>query len=108
MKFVEWANRANSVEPNPNGLFEGLAIKELAIFPNPINETSKLVFSSKSWSPITVFITDVTGRKVRQFKPIKVLGQHQLKIGMEPYNAGMYNVVLVQNNRIYSQKLLKL
>lgn len=102
------SNRANSVEPNPNGLFEGPIIKELTIFPNPLNETSKLVFSSKSWSPITVFITDVTGRKVRQFKPIKVLGQHQLKIGMEPYNAGMYNVVLIQNNRIYSRKLLKL
>jgi hypothetical protein len=50
----------------------------------------------------------VTGRKVRQFKPIKVLGQHQIKIDLESYNSGMYHVVLIQNNRVYSQALLKL
>ena len=102
------SNRANSVEPNPNGLFEGPAIKELTIFPNPLNETSKLVFSSKSWSPITIFIIDAMGRPIKQFKSIKVLGQHQINIEMEQYSSGMYNVVLIQNNRVYSKALLKM
>ena len=102
------SNRATSVESNPNGLFEVPTIKEMAIYPNPINETTKLVFSSKSWSPITVFITDAMGRQIKQFQPIKVLGQHHINIEMEQYNSGMYNVVLIQNNRVYSQKLMKL
>ena len=102
------SNRANSVESNPNGLFEGPAIKGIMVFPNPINETTKLVFSSKSWSPITIFITDVMGRKVKQFKSIKVLGQHQINIEMEQYSSGMYNVILIQNNRVYSKALFKL
>lgn len=102
------SNRSISVVPNPNGLFEVPTIKEMAVYPNPINETTQLVFSSKSWSPITIFITDLMGRKVKHFSPIKVLGQHQIKIGMEPYKAGIYSIVLTQSNRVYSQALLKL
>ena len=102
------SNRANSVESNPSSLNEGPTIKELAVFPNPINETTQLVFSSKSWSPINVFITDAMGRQIKQFKSIKVLGQHQINIEMEQYSSGMYNVVLIQNNRVYSKALFKL
>ena len=102
------SNRANSVESNPSSLNEGPTIKELAVFPNPINETTQLVFSSKSWSPITIFITDAMGRPIKQFKSIKVLGQHQINIEMEQYSSGMYNVVLIQNNRVYSKALFKL
>ncbi len=102
------SNRATSVSPNPNSIYEGPTIKELAVYPNPINETTKLVFSSKSWSPIAVFITDVMGRQIKQFPSIKVLGQHQINIDLERYNSGMYNVVLIQNNRVYSKALFKL
>ena len=102
------SNRANSVESNPSSLNDGPTIKELAVFPNPINETTQLVFSSKSWSPINVFITDAMGRQIKQFKSIKVLGQHKINIEMEQYSSGMYNVVLIQNNRVYSKALFKL
>jgi len=59
-------------------------------------------------TPITIFITDLMGRKVKHFSPIKVLGQHQIKIDMEPYKAGIYSIVLTQSNRVYSQALFKL
>jgi hypothetical protein len=102
------SNRSISVSPNPISIYEESTIKEFGLFPNPINETSKLVFSSKSWSPIAIFITDVMGRQIKQFPPIKVLGQHQINIDLERYNSGMYNVVLIQNNRVYSKALLKM
>jgi hypothetical protein len=102
------SNRSISILPNPIGIYEESIIREVGLFPNPTNETSQLIFSSKSWSPIAVFITDVMGRRMKQYKPIKVLGQHQIDIDLEPYNSGMYNVIIIQNNRVYSQKLLKL
>ena len=102
------SNRANSVSPNPNSIYEGPAINEMAVYPNPISEATQLVFSSKSWSPITVFIADVTGRQIAKLDPIKVLGQHQLNIDLGLYNPGMYYIVLVQQNRVYSKALLKL
>ena len=102
------SNRATSVAPNPNSIYEEPAIKELAVYPNPINETTKLVFSSESWSPIAIFITDAMGRQIKQFLAIKVLGQHEINIDLERYNSGMYNVVLIQNNRVYCKVLFKL
>jgi len=102
------SNRATITEPNPNGIFEEAGIKELSIFPNPVNESSKLIFSSISWSPIEIFITDAMGRKIKQYNQINVLGQHTINVNLEGFNSGIYNIVLIQNNRVYSKALLKL
>jgi len=102
------SNRATITEPNPNSIFEEVRIKELVIYPNPVNGTTKLIFSSLSWNPIQVFVTDAMGRKIKDFKTVRVLGQHQINIDMQRFNSGMYNVVLIQGNRVYIKPLFKL
>jgi len=102
------SNRATITEPNPNGIYEESMIKELTIYPNPVNQSTKLVFSSKSWAPIDVFVTDAMGRRVKSYNPIKVLGQYNMSLDLANYNSGLYHIVLIQNNRVYTKPLLKL
>lgn len=103
------SNRATMTEPNPNNIVEEMDfIKEVMVYPNPTSGQAKLVFSSKSWSPIQIYVTDFLGRKVIEYSSIKVLGQHTHNINLSQLDPGIYQVVIQGASRLYSTSLLKL
>jgi hypothetical protein len=75
------------------GLLEN-SIKEVSLFPNPMNEIVTLTFSSLAWNETTIVLMDITGRKVMDIAQGRFLGQNKIEFQTSDLAPGFYQVVL--------------
>ena len=99
--------------PNPNdttGIFEKAAHKVLNIYPNPFTEQTTIEFQLQKPATVTVYISDITGRAVKQ-----IINRKKLKGGKHFYKwqpqsstlSGLYTVFLFIDNTPYTAKIIK-
>ncbi len=74
-------------------------------FPNPFTNHFKIEFTSNSQSTISIKVYDVLARLVEE-KSVSTDSFHTLTIG-ESYPSGVYTVVLSQDEKLYSMRLIK-
>ena len=77
------------------------------IFPNPVKDVCTLELSSLSWKPIQIQMMDLTGRKVYERTPVKVLGTTRFDLDLELLNSGMYQIVAIQGDNWVSKPIVK-
>lgn len=80
----------------------------LFVYPNPVNNDCKLVFSNTSPGKYIIEITDQTDRLINRINGVSIAGKNQITIDMSRYARGEYYITLI-TNRIgkYSLKLNK-
>ncbi len=119
---VSWTSGCTTTKANHNttrsnqagGIFVGdgsasigeQSIQEVYLAPNPVRNSTRLVFSSLTWDPIHISITDMQGRVVKNMSPVKVLGQYSMDLDVSDLSNGLYNVV-IDNGSIHTYRLMK-
>lgn len=73
-----------------------------SIYPNPATEAILISLKEKSPSPVTITISDVTGRIISQNTMVASDGEH-LKINLEELKGGLY-ACTVSNNSVSSTR----
>lgn len=74
-------------------------------FPNPYSFSFNVDFKSESKSPITIMIYDMTGRLLNTYYELSSqLSKHSFG---ELYSVGIYNVVLIQNDKSKTIRVIK-
>jgi hypothetical protein len=81
-------------------------IREVSIYPNPVNTSFTLTFSSLNWEETSIVLMDISGRKVLDIAQGKFLGQHKIEIPAEQLAPGYYQVVIMNGTK-YSFGVIK-
>lgn len=103
------SNKASGIFVGSGGSSSGISeepLQEIMVMPNPTNDLVNVMFSSTSWSPISIRVIDVNGRIVRTYAPVKVMGQYTQQIDLSDLSAGLYNVIL-DNGTIKTLRVMK-
>jgi hypothetical protein len=82
------------------------SIREVSVFPNPVNESFTLTFSSLVWEQTQIHLIDISGRKVMDITAGKFLGQHKIEIPVNHLAPGFYQVV-IYNGSTHTISLIK-
>lgn len=83
---------------------------DLTVFPNPFQDELSVLYNSSDTHSVTIQLFDLTGRKLHEQKFSSVI------IGLNPLvlkqlsglNQGFYMVKIVADDKVYSQKVLKI
>lgn len=101
------SNRAN-ITPGAVSVFEGLkSVEEFVIYPNPALERCNIIFSSTNWNPKEISITDLNGKVIRKFNPIRSIGQYTLDVDVSSLASGVYQVCIRSNDEYFSRRFVK-
>jgi hypothetical protein len=85
----------------------GADYNNLSIYPNPSNEKVTLSYMIKSTDNVVVKITDVTGKVLKELKPIGVIpGNNKLEFSTSNLARGIYTIMVQADDSISSQKLI--
>jgi len=90
---------------------ERLIADELTSFknsPNPFTEQTTIEFALASDSPVTLFISDVTGKKIAVLLNGELIpeGTHQVTFEAHPYPAGMYYYTIQAGGYTGTQRMI--
>ncbi len=79
----------------------------LSIFPNPFNSSASVHFDLAGRSMVTLKLLDVKGQEVLN-KELGILdiGRHNVLLEGEKLTSGAYNLVLITDGAIFSEKLV--
>jgi hypothetical protein len=100
------SNKAQGIFSGTDAFVEEKGVQELRVFPNPTEGIVNLSFSSLVWTPTTISVYDITGKKVKEIGTVKVLGNYITELDMTDLDAGLYNVI-VNNGTPSVVKVLK-
>ena len=80
----------NVQNPGTNSIASVGDLHELATWPNPVNETLNIAFSSTLQGAVNITILDVNGRIVHQDRAARAAGRNQMVVPTHELGAGMY------------------
>ena len=105
--LVSTTTSANSFIFGVNGIEELIYEQSVEALPNPFNDAIAIQFELKSAAEVELVITDVNGRVVKKFTPLKLsVGKHQFEWN-DNNAAGVYFYSLRLNGNRLSGKLVK-
>lgn len=84
------------------------SVHEFGVFPNPVTNQCTIVFSSSDWIPKEIEIIDATGKIVKSYSSVRVLGQYKTEVDLSDLSTGVYQVMIKSNDESYSKQLIKL
>jgi len=92
-------------ESDPYAIREQINIKN---YPNPFTGTTTIEFTLKNDSPVTLFISDATGRQIAKLLTgeQQTTGTHQVTFDGNPYPAGMYYYTIQAGEYVGVQKMV--
>jgi hypothetical protein len=82
-------------------------LKVITLYPNPTNQLLNIAFEAKENSKVTIQITDAQGSVVNEFERYNQ-GNITFKenIDCSHLNSGLYQVIINNNNQLYSQRIV--
>ena len=80
---------------------------DFSVFPNPVENSIKINFKTNKIENYEIFIIDNIGRNVFTQKYVSNTGVNQIEIDMSDISYGLYNLVLVADDRRQNIKLIK-
>ncbi len=86
-------------------------LTKLNIYPNPVTSQAKLRFNLLQKSFVTIVITDLSGKNIRQLpKQELVRGDHEIVLNIKQMNltAGTYLIKIIGGNRMSTLKFIYL
>lgn len=98
----------NFVIQSTVGIEELSNVSNLSLFPNPTKENLFLNFESTSTNELNVFVYDITGKILQQYSIQSSVGDNQLKINTESYEAGIYFIEANDGSNPKRIKFIKL
>lgn len=79
----------------------------LTLYPNPASQLLNIAFNAALNSNITIMITDTQGKVVQQMERTNSQsGLYKDQIDCSNLSAGLYSVIVNQNDKIYSQRVV--
>lgn len=89
-----------NVDSRPNGIFSH-SVRSLNIYPSPANEIFKIegIYGNASLS-----VLDISGKEVLKVENASIQAQGY---NIEGLNPGLYNVILRQDNEVFTGKFVK-
>lgn len=80
----------------------------VSVYPNPANSNLNIEYASENEASIMLNLIDMSGRMVKQIQTKSIIGNNLFTISLEGISVGMYQLQLVENNRMsYVQKVVK-
>ncbi len=83
-----------------------LELSEVKLFPNPNNGKFSLNFVSEDLSPLTISVTDATGKEIVRDEIQEFNGKYTGEFTLAGNSPGIYFVNISQNNKIYIEKVI--
>jgi hypothetical protein len=81
--------------------------ERVSVFPNPFTESVYVTLLSDQASDMTVKITDITGRLIREEKSTTTSGSNTVEVNTNDLVAGIYFMSIEQNGTVQVQKIMK-
>lgn len=81
---------------------------EVKLYPNPVTDHLQILFTSVESANTIIRISDMNGRLLKEIQTQAFEGSNNLRIEMDDYAAGTYQVQIAQNdNVIFKEKFIK-
>lgn len=80
--------------------------EQISIYPNPAKSLSTIVFNSENESNYVLNIMDISGRKVSSITGKTVFGENKVEINLSELASGLYQIEVLNNNKIERGKLI--
>jgi len=78
------------------------------VYPNPAKDNVTIDYASNSNASLSLQIIDMSGRVIKQVQTKVALGNNAMIISLDGVSAGMYQLQLIENNRLtHVQKFIK-
>ncbi len=92
----------------PNAVSEIEELKELHLSPNPAQDEARLTFVLKEPTQLDISVSDAKGQTVARVANDQYfnVGEHQLKLQLEEWPAGLYFINLHSEKGVISRKLV--
>lgn len=103
MKTPAFFSMDNFAIQSTVGIEELSNASNISLFPNPTKQDLFLNFESKALSELNVLIFDITGKVLQNNTIQSSIGENQIKINTENYDAGIYFIEL--NDGFASKKI---
>jgi len=87
-----------------NGISKSDIVKDISIFPNPVNEIMNLNIVLLDNDDISITIHDMFGKEIYNVSK-KNLSNLNLEINLSAYSAGMYFVRILTKNQLITKKI---
>lgn len=85
---------------------EEISIKNLRIYPNPTSELINIEFDTKIQQGIQFEIYDIQGKKVLNVPYTMYSGDNKIQLNCDNLNSGIYNLVIITEGKILSEKII--
>lgn len=83
-------------------------VSELKVFPNPVNDQTRIHYSLSKTTHVTLELFDMNGRKVMEIEnQTKTSGDYCIPLDVSQLNSGIYHLRLLGENIRAYQKLVK-
>ena len=89
-----------------SGIMEISSVSNITIFPNPTHLSAKLVFDGTGKEILTMTITDLTGKQIKQQELQNGFGHEQFLINTSDMTAGIYFVKVTSGKGSATRKLI--
>jgi hypothetical protein len=77
-------------------------------YPNPFNASTEVAFELKNESPVSITVSDITGREVLNLGSTNyTAGKHTVTINGADLNAGVYNYSIKIGNSVITKRIVK-
>lgn len=104
MKTPAFFSMDNFTIQSTVGIEELSNVSTISLFPNPTKENLFLNFESTSTSELSIIVFDITGKILQQNTIHSSVGENQVKINTENYEAGIY---FIEMNDGFASKRIK-
>lgn len=108
MKTPAFFSMDNFTIQSTVGIEELSNTSNISLFPNPTKENLFLNFESTSTSELNIIVFDITGKILQQNTIQNSVGENQLKINTEDYEAGIYFIEINDGSNSKRIKFIKL
>ena len=98
-------SRSNKTQPVVGGVsVEENEIQEFSVYPNPSIDIFNVVFSSKSFDPITIEVIDVLGKSILKEQNIKIIGQYKYQFDVQ--SKGVYFIKISNSTSVITKRIV--
>jgi len=93
---------------NTVGVNELENISNSIIYPNPTASLLNIVFDAKKESDVSIYVFDLTGKKIESLINSAQIGTNQMRLNLEKFEPGIYMIELSDATSVKRIKVIKL
>lgn len=105
-KVITWTPESAPTIVNPTAFDKPTEVATLDVFPNPSNGLAQLNYTADSKAPLTILITDVSGREVYREEINRFDGIHHQYLNLNKEADGLYFINIIQGTTNKIEKLI--